>query len=179
MIGSVFSLRFFQWLPSVDHDTSVVHFHWPGPMPRPNRWRASRFRRQECLRQRLGKQEGEFVALRQLLRGLIWFVQLSVLIYHLLDRKSMMFGSICPDTPKLFRYMLSNPPPQACVRGDRPETALMVYDKLVGQGRLETDEVTETLVVQAMAMLRRFEDAFEVITVRERTNSSSCRIEDG
>lgn len=58
--------------------------------------------------------------------------------------------------------------------------ALQVYEKLVNAGGLKTDEVIETLVVQANAMLGKFETAFEVVNVRTLTEAcrsyhTSCR----
>lgn len=58
--------------------------------------------------------------------------------------------------------------PQACIRGGQPGTALEVFDQLTKNGGVEEDEVISTLVVQAHAMVGRFDEAFQVITVSER-----------
>lgn len=52
------------------------------------------------------------------------------------------------------------------MQGGRPEIALQVYEKLVTKGGIKSDEVIDTLLVQANAKLRKFNKALEIVMVR-------------
>lgn len=52
------------------------------------------------------------------------------------------------------------------MQGGRPEIALQVYDKLVTKGGIKSDEVVDTLLVQAYAKMQKFDKALEIVMVR-------------
>eukprot|EP00903_Cladosiphon_okamuranus_P006597 g6444.t1 len=53
---------------------------------------------------------------------------------------------------------------QACIKAGQPGTALEVFGQLTKNGGVEEDEVISTLLVQARAMVGKFDEAFQAVT---------------